>query len=91
MAKSLVKKLYLKYHLYYLNIKKGTSMKDHIDEFNIANTDLRNISVLIANEDQALILLCSLPPSYENFIDIMLHDKEFLLLSYIKMPCNLKS
>lgn len=59
-------------------------MNDHIDEFNKAALDLTNISVPIDDEDHALILLCSLSFSFENFVDIMLYGRESLLVRDIK-------
>lgn len=65
-------------------MKEEASMKDYIDEFNKAIFDLKNISVPIDDEDQMLFLLCSLPPSYKNVIDITLYRRKSLLVNYIK-------
>ena len=48
-------------------MKEGTLIKDHLDKLNKILMHLKNIDVRIDEEDQALILLCSLPPSFENF------------------------
>lgn len=63
MTKSLTNKLYLKHRLFMLRMSEGTSIKSHLDEFNSIITDLRSIDVNIEEEDEALLLLCSLPPS----------------------------
>ena len=62
ITKSLTNKLYLKQRLFTLRMKEGTPIKDHLDELNKILMDLKNIDVRIDEKDQALILLCSLPP-----------------------------
>ena len=46
--------------------------------------NLKNIDVRIDEEDQALILLCSLPPSSENFVNSMLYGGATLSLEDVK-------
>ncbi|GAV88728.1 UBN2_2 domain-containing protein, partial [Cephalotus follicularis] len=60
MTKSLTNRLYLKQRLYTLQMKKGMSVKEHIENFNKVIHDLKNTNIKIDDEDQALILLCSL-------------------------------
>ncbi|GJR04060.1 hypothetical protein Tco_0527044 [Tanacetum coccineum] len=48
-------------------MKEGSALKDHLDALNSILMDLKNVDVKIDDEDAALILLVSLPPSYENF------------------------
>ncbi|PKI48038.1 hypothetical protein CRG98_031555 [Punica granatum] len=42
-----------------------------MDLFNQIIIDLQNVEVEVDDEDQALLLLCSLPESYENLVDTM--------------------
>ena len=52
---------------------KGTPIKYHIAEiFSIIN-DLDKIGVKIEDEDQALLLLCSLPSSYKSFREVIIY------------------
>ncbi|GKB90610.1 zinc finger, CCHC-type containing protein [Tanacetum coccineum] len=53
----------------------GTKLGDHIDEFNKLILDLANIDIEIEDEDQALMLLTSLPSSYENFVETLLYGR----------------
>ena len=59
--KSLTNRLYLKQQLYTLKMKEGTPIAKHLDEFNKIIFDLKNIDIKLEDEDQLLILLCSLP------------------------------
>ena len=80
MIKSPTNKLYLKQRLFTLHMKESTPIKDYLDELNKILMDLKNIDVRIDEEDQALILLCSLPPSFENFVNSMLYGRDTLSL-----------
>ncbi|MFQ6624114.1 hypothetical protein Gotur_003882 [Gossypium turneri] len=44
-------------------MNKGELLKDHISQFITLLNYLNNVEVQINNEDQAMLLLCSLPPS----------------------------
>ncbi|GJS86159.1 hypothetical protein Tco_0752700 [Tanacetum coccineum] len=46
----------------------GKSQSEHIDEFHKLVGDLAAIITVISDEDQALLLLTSLPSSYDNFM-----------------------
>ena len=78
LKKSLAKRLYMKRKLYTFSMKEGTTMKDHLDEFNKLIMDLENVSINLENEDRALILLSSLPDSYEHFVDTLLYGRQTL-------------
>ncbi|KAF7833259.1 Retrovirus-related Pol polyprotein from transposon TNT 1-94 [Senna tora] len=88
MTKSLTNRLYLKQRLYTLRMKEDTPIKDHLAELNKIIMNLKNTDVKIDDEDQALILLCSLPHSYEHFVDIMLYGREALTMEDVKASLN---
>ena len=52
--------------------------------------DLKNIDVRIDEEDQALILLYSLPNSFENFVNSMLYGRDTLSLEDVKSALHCK-
>jgi len=84
MTKSLTNKLLLKQHLFGLQMQEGTPLRDHLDQLNTILLDLRNIEVKIEDEDAALILLVSLPPSYENFVQSSIVGKDTVSLEEIR-------
>nr|GFB12148.1 retrovirus-related Pol polyprotein from transposon TNT 1-94 [Tanacetum cinerariifolium] len=53
---------------------------DHIDEFHKLILDLANIDIEIEDEDQALMLLTSLPSSYKDFVETLLYGRESLTM-----------
>ncbi|GJT37029.1 hypothetical protein Tco_0936894 [Tanacetum coccineum] len=88
MTKSLANRLYLKKKLYTYYMSPGTKLGDHIDEFNKLILDLANIDIEIEDEDQALMLLTSLPSSYENFMETLLYGKESLTMEDVLATLN---
>ena len=74
----------MKQRLYTYKMKEGTLISDHIDEFNRIITDMKNIDLKIEDEDQALILLCSLPPTFDNFVNSMLYGRESITLEIVE-------
>ncbi|GJW81427.1 retrovirus-related pol polyprotein from transposon TNT 1-94 [Tanacetum coccineum] len=90
MTKSLANKLYLKKKLYTFYMPAGRKISEHIDEFNKIVLDLANIEVKFEDEDLALLLLTSLPASYEHFVDTLLYGWEALTLEDVMAILNSK-
>ncbi|GJT46283.1 hypothetical protein Tco_0954998 [Tanacetum coccineum] len=65
-----------------------TKLGDYIDEFNKLILDLVNIDIEIEDEDQALMLLTSLPSSYENFMETLLYERESLIMEDVLATLN---
>ncbi|GKD49110.1 hypothetical protein Tco_1278086 [Tanacetum coccineum] len=90
MTKSLANKLYLKKKLYTFYMPAGRKISEHIDEFNKIILNLANIKVKFEDEDLALLLLTSLPASYEYFVDTLLYGREALTLEDVMATLNSK-
>ncbi|GJZ11469.1 hypothetical protein Tco_0546228 [Tanacetum coccineum] len=90
MTKSLANKLYLKKKLYTFYMPARRKISEHIDEFNKIVLDLANIEVKFKDEDLALLLLTSLPASYEHFVDTLLYGQEALTLEDVMATLNSK-
>ena len=65
-------------------------LRKHLDAFNKIVLDLDNIGVNIEEEDQAIILLSSLPKQYEHFVDTILYGKDTLTMSEVRAALNSK-
>jgi len=63
---------------------KGTPIKSHIAEFSSIINDLDKIKVKIKDEDQALLLLCSLLSSYKSFRKAIYGGKSTIKVNEVK-------
>ncbi|MBA0708996.1 hypothetical protein Golax_024069 [Gossypium laxum] len=61
MTKSLANRLVLKQRLYIFRMNESEHLRDHISQFITLLNDLKNVQAQINDEDQAMLLLCSLP------------------------------
>ena len=79
IKKTLTSKMHLKQYLYSHCMTEGMSLEDHLTIFKEIVSYLKNMELKVENEDLALILFCSLPPSCATFINTLLysHDKIF--------------
>nr|GEY32997.1 Gag-Pol polyprotein [Tanacetum cinerariifolium] len=90
MTNSLANKLYLKKKLYTFYMSAGRKISEHIDEFNKIVLDFANIEVKFEDKYLALLLLTSLPASYEHFVDTLLYGQEALTLEDVMATLNSK-
>ncbi|MFQ6652949.1 hypothetical protein Gotur_024588 [Gossypium turneri] len=57
---------------------------DHISQFITLLNDLKNVEVHIDDEDQTMLLLCSLPRSYKSFRETLVYGRDKLSFEYVK-------
>ncbi|GMP75251.1 hypothetical protein CsSME_00032410 [Camellia sinensis var. sinensis] len=76
MTKSIENRLYLRKRLFRFDYIKGISMNEHLNNFNKIITDLKNLDDDVGDEDKALLLLNSLPDSYDHLTTTLLYGKE---------------
>ena len=81
MSKALTNKLLKKF--YGLKMTKGLALHQHIDVFNQIISDMNLVDVKFEEEDMTLILLNSLPESYDNLVTTLMWGKEILKLEEI--------
>jgi len=58
---------------------EGTPIKSHIAEFSSIINDLDKIEVKIEDEDQALLLLCSLLSLYKSFREAIIYGDKLII------------
>ncbi|KAH9781301.1 hypothetical protein KPL71_008412 [Citrus sinensis] len=88
MTKSLANRLYIKKMLFTLKMAEGSSLEDHIDEFNKVCDTLEIIDEGLDDEGKALLLVSSLPSSYSNFVDALMYGRQTLSLDEVKAALN---
>lgn len=71
-------------------MEEGSSISDHINAFNKILLDFKNINVKIDDEDKVMILLCSLPSSYEHLIDTLMYGRQSLSMANVKETLSSK-
>src|SRR6187455_138295 len=56
-------------------MQEGSDLAEHINVFNQVIADLVKVEVKVDDEDRAIILLCSLPRSYEHLVTTLTYGK----------------
>lgn len=77
-AKGISNRLLLKEQFHNLRMDEGTKISDHLSTLNNIVSELESIEVKIDDEDKALRLILSLPPSYVHLKPVLMYGKESL-------------
>ncbi|GMI64410.1 hypothetical protein HRI_000110300 [Hibiscus trionum] len=64
-------------------MQEGRDLTQHVNIFNQIIIDLTQLDVKIEDEDKAMILLCSLPSSYEHMVTTLTYGKETIKVEEI--------
>ena len=83
MSRTLATKLYPKQKLYGLKMQEGLDLVEHLNVFNQMVADLARREVIVDDEEKTIILLCSLPPSYEHVVTTLTYGKETIKIEDI--------
>ncbi|KAE8784432.1 Retrovirus-related Pol polyprotein from transposon TNT 1-94 [Hordeum vulgare] len=76
MSKTATTKVYLKQKLYGMKMQEGSDLVEYMNAFNQVVADLACLGATIDDEDRVILLLCSLPSSYDHLITTLSHGKE---------------
>ncbi|RZC76938.1 hypothetical protein C5167_001142 [Papaver somniferum] len=76
-------RLYLKEQFHTLKMAEGTSIANHLSVLNSIVSELEALEVTVNDEDKALRLILSLPPSYKHMVTYLKHGKDALSLSEV--------
>lgn len=82
VVKSVSNRIMMQKRLFRFNKKPGTSMIEHLSEYNRLIVDALNIDVKLDDEIKTCLFLASLPDSYETFIDSLSNKIEDKTLKF---------
>ena len=85
MAKSFINIFFLWRQFYQLQMTEGQSMQEHFSHFQKILTDLLNVGEKVKEKTKALVLLVSLPPSYESLVTALLVRKSTIKIDKVTM------
>ncbi|CAM8959845.1 unnamed protein product [Rhodiola kirilowii] len=90
MTKTLTNRIYLKRKLFGFKMDSSKSIEEHLDDFSKIIIDLENIEEKIADGDQAIMILNSLPSSYSTLVETMKYSKDTLTLEEVLVALKQK-
>ena len=79
---SAMNKVYLMQRLFNLQMSKGGSVVDHINEFNMIVSQLSSVEINFEDEIKALILMSSLPESLDTVVAVISSSRGFDKLKF---------
>jgi hypothetical protein len=84
------RRYYLKQSIYFFCMTENISIYSHISQFDSILIDLIKTDVIIDDDDQAILLLCSFFPSYNHFRDTLVYSREMILFKNIKFALKFR-
>ena len=83
MAKSLTNALFLWKQFYQLRMTEGQSVQEHLSNFQRILTDLLSVGEKVEEKTRALVLLSSLPQSFESLVTALLVGKSTIKMEEV--------
>ncbi|MFQ6629004.1 hypothetical protein Gotur_007255 [Gossypium turneri] len=83
-TKFLANRLMLKQLLFTFLMNEGELLRDHISQFITLFNGFKNVEVKIDDEDQAMLLLYSLPSLYKSFRETLIYGRGQLSFKDVK-------
>ena len=83
MVKSLTNTLFLWRQFYQLRMTEGQSVQEHLSHFQKILTDLLSVGENVEEKTRALVLLASLPSSYESLVTALLVGKSTIKMDEV--------
>lgn len=80
----------MKQKLLAYKMTKDKTIQEQLEDFSKITDDLENIDVKITDEDKAIMLLNSLPKSFDNLKDAMLYEKPDITYAEVKSSVKTK-
>jgi len=84
MKKSLTNCLILLRTFFTYKMKEGTLLRAHLNTFDGLLMKMKVIDLKIEEEQNAMILLCSLPERYTSFLNSLIYSRDNLMPSDVK-------
>ena len=76
LTKSIENQLHLKKRFYQFKMKRGVSIREHVNNFTKLLSDMANVDIIVEDEDKAMLLLCSLPEDdFGTFVLTMINER----------------
>jgi cell division cycle protein 20 (cofactor of APC complex) len=72
-------------------MQEGSDLAKHVNVFNQLVADLGKVDVKNDDEDMAIVLLCSLPDSYDHLVTTLTYGKEKVQVDMLLRLCFLMS
>ena len=90
ITKSLTNRIYLKVKLFGFKMQEDNNLNENFNEFNKLVIELENIGEKINDKDHAVILLNSLPLTYNQLPDTIKYGRDTLSLDYLELAIRSK-
>ncbi|XP_020266969.1 uncharacterized protein LOC109842514 [Asparagus officinalis] len=76
LTKNIENQLHLKKIFYQFKMNRGVSIREHVNNFTKLLSDMANVDIMVDDEDNAMLLLCSLSEDdYGTFVLTMINGR----------------